>query len=136
VPRRPQSTCPHPGCTTTTPGGRCDAHRRDVDLQRWQQADQNRPSARQRGYNTRWEKARKTYLARHPLCACVECKAGGRVRVATVVDHVVPHRGDQALFWDTSNWQAMAKTCHDRKTAGEEGGWRQEGRGRWAPPEQ
>lgn len=23
------------------------------------------------------------------------------------------------LFWDRSNWQSMAKTCHDRKTARE-----------------
>lgn len=27
-----------------------------------------------------------------------------------------PHRGDQKLFWDESNWQALCKPCHDRKT--------------------
>jgi hypothetical protein len=35
------------------------------------------------------------------------------VRVATVVDHRIPHNGDLALFWDENNWQAMAKECHD-----------------------
>jgi predicted ATPase len=25
---------------------------------------------------------------------------------ATVVDHVMPHRGDQRLFWDEANWGA------------------------------
>jgi 5-methylcytosine-specific restriction endonuclease McrA len=25
------------------------------------------------------------------------------------------------LFWDTGNWQALAKVCHDRKTAREDG---------------
>jgi 5-methylcytosine-specific restriction protein A len=28
-----------------------------------------------------------------------------------------------ALFWDNTNWQAMAKECHDAKTAREDGGF-------------
>lgn len=54
------------------------------------------------------------YLARHPLC--VRCLAEGHYVPATVVDHIVPHRGDQKLFWDESNWQALCKHCHDTKT--------------------
>jgi 5-methylcytosine-specific restriction protein A len=57
------------------------------------------------------------YLYRHPLC--VNCHDQGYLEPATVVDHIQPHRGDQALFWDPSNWQALCKTCHDRKTAQE-----------------
>ena len=41
---------------------------------------------------------------------------------ATVVDYIVPHRGDQKLFWDKSNWQPLCKACHDRKT------WREDNR--------
>jgi 5-methylcytosine-specific restriction protein A len=41
---------------------------------------------------------------------------------ATIVDHVVPHRGDQRLFWDQGNWAPACKSCHDRKTA-REGRW-------------
>ena len=37
---------------------------------------------------------------------------------ATVVDHIVPHRGDHALFWDEQNWQPLCKSCHDKKTGG------------------
>jgi 5-methylcytosine-specific restriction protein A len=44
------------------------------------------------------------------------------VVAATVVDHVVPHRGDAALFWDEVNWAALCKRCHDAKTA-REGRW-------------
>ena len=51
------------------------------------------------------------------------------MRAASVVDHRVPHRGDMALFWDSSNWQSMAKECHDRKTATEDGGFGQVGAG-------
>jgi 5-methylcytosine-specific restriction protein A len=44
------------------------------------------------------------------------------VVLATVVDHIVPHRGDQRLFWDEANWAALCKPCHDAKTA-REGRW-------------
>lgn len=79
----------------------------------------SRVSARQRGYNTRWEKARRTYLAAHPLC--VMCQGQGRVSAATVVDHIIPHRGDQTLFWDSEkNWQALCKKHHDGEKQSEE----------------
>ena len=71
-------------------------------------------SAASRGYGPAWRRARKQYLEAHPLC--VECMKEGRYVKATVVDHIVPHRGDQKLFWDQSNWQALCKSCHDRKT--------------------
>ncbi|WP_435645121.1 HNH endonuclease [Butyricicoccus porcorum] len=44
----------------------------------------------------------------------------GRYTRATVVDHIVPHRGDPKLFWDQTNWQSLCKQCHDRKTMTEE----------------
>jgi 5-methylcytosine-specific restriction enzyme A len=76
---------------------------------------ETRPTAAQRGYGSRWQRAAKAYLAAHPLCA--ECGRQGRVTAAACVDHVVPHRGDMALFWAPSNWQPLCKRCHDRKTA-------------------
>ena len=36
-----------------------------------------------------------------------------------VVDHVIPHRGDESLFWDIDNLQTLHKNCHDEKTAEE-----------------
>jgi hypothetical protein len=71
----------------------------------------------ERGYNYRWKTARNLFLAAHPLCECADCDGGRkRITAATVVDHHVPHRGDPELFWNQSNWRAMAKACHDRKT--------------------
>ena len=46
-------------------------------------------------------------------------KAGRYVR-ATDVDHIVPHRGDPALFWDEENWQALCHSCHSKKTRNED----------------
>lgn len=81
-----------------------------------------RLSARQRGYDTAWEKASKGYLQHHPLC--VHCLAEGIVTASTVTDHIIPHRGDMVLFWASeTNWQALCKRHHDKKTAREDGGF-------------
>lgn len=69
-------------------------------------------------YGRRWRQARARYLARHPLCAY--CEQQGRLRVATVVDHIRPHRGDLTLFWDESNWQALCATHHNATKQSEE----------------
>ena len=67
-------------------------------------------------YGRRWRIARELFLARNPFCADPDCRHGGRLVPAEVVDHVVPHRGDPRLFWDYSNWQPLCEECHNRKT--------------------
>lgn len=113
MPYAPKRPCTYPGCGELTDSGRCEAHRR----QPWRELDRQRGSASERGYNVRWRRARQAFLARSPLCA--ECQRNGRVEAATVVDHIQPHRGNMALFWDSSNWQSLCKACHDRKTSRE-----------------
>ena len=76
----------------------------------------DKSGANARGYTYEWQQATKRFLNGHPLCA--HCHAKGRVSAATVVDHVVPHRGDESKFWNEQNWQPMCKPCHDRKTRG------------------
>lgn len=97
--------------------GYCDKHQSRV-----KQRDRDRGTAHQRGYDAEWKKHRDQFLTGYPLC--VECRRKGYVMPATVVDHIVPHKGDQTLFWNQSNWQSLCKPCHDRKTATEDmGGW-------------
>lgn len=48
------------------------------------------------------------------------CKAQGYRTLATVVDHVKPHKGDLSLFWDPNNRQSLCKVCHDSAKAIEE----------------
>ena len=112
--RRP---CTWPGCPElVSDGSRCTKHRR--------QADRQRGTAHERGYTSAWTKARDAWLRSHPLCQCPDCDEGRvRLTAATVVDHKIPHRGDKGLFWDSANWQSMSKSCHDRKTAREDGGF-------------
>src|SRR5262245_51723007 len=72
----------------------------------------NRLSPSARGYGRRWNRVRVSFLRRNFLC--VMCAARGRVEAARVVDHIVPHKGDRELFWDTSNWQALCTACHNK----------------------
>lgn len=89
-------TVHRPQLATLTPGS-------------WRSGKENSAA---RGYGYRWQKAREGFLRDNPLCCY--CERDGRpLTPATVVDHKIPHRGDQALFWDQSNWQPLCKTCHD-----------------------
>ena len=112
MPMRPNTPCRHPGCAALVPYGQkyCDKHK---GLHPEEQR-----SAASRGYGRAWQKASKRYLEAHPLC--VACLKEGKYTRATVVDHIKPHRGDKALFWDERNWQALCKRHHDVKTGRED----------------
>jgi 5-methylcytosine-specific restriction protein A len=81
-------------------------------------ASEKRTSARARGYTWRWEKARTSHLRHEPLCRM--CSAQGRITAATVVDHLIPHKGNLILFWDPENWQSLCPDCHTRHKQREE----------------
>lgn len=112
MPRKPARPCRHPGCAALSDGAYCDDHR---------QQHEHRQSAAARGYDARWQRERLRFLRENPLC--VSCRRQGRLTAATVVDHIVPHRGDEDRFWDRSNWQALCARCHNKKTAAEDGGF-------------
>lgn len=78
--------------------------------------DRRRGSASSRGYDAQWRRARDAFLAEPDNALCRMCLAADppRVTAASVVDHIVPHRGDRALFWDRRNWQGLCETCHNR----------------------
>lgn len=59
--------------------------------------------------NHRWRKLRAAQLEREPLCRY--CKRQGRITVATVCDHVIPHKGDLTLFWK-GNLSSLCASCH------------------------
>ena len=63
-------------------------------------------------YNTRrWQRLRLAQLREEPLC--LMCQEAGRATPATVVDHRIAHKGDEALFFDEGNLQSLCKTHHD-----------------------
>ena len=110
--------CTHPACgvLVSDGSGKCSKHAKQAR----ETIDKRRGTAHERGYSYAWQKAREGFLRKHPLCVAHEKK--GYVVAATVVDHVIPHKGDKDLFWDRDNWQSLCKKCHDRKTVLEDGG--------------
>ena len=92
-----------------------EARQKEMKQSRQKAYDKERGSSTERGYDRRWRKARADYLAVHPLC--VECYQEGRVREASIVDHIVPHKGSVKLFWNRGNWQSLCKYHHDIKTS-------------------
>jgi 5-methylcytosine-specific restriction enzyme A len=113
MPSKPKRICSKSGCNELTDQAYCDKHMR--------QYDKNRGSSSERGYDNQWRKYRAMFLRDHPLCEI--CLKDENVSIATVVDHIIPHKGDKKLFWNESNHQALCKECHDRKTATEDGGF-------------
>lgn len=128
----PFKPCRFPSCSVLLPVGAgqpayCDKHRRHgEESKRNPKRDRTRERERQgahaRGYDHRWRRASKSFLANNPFCVICAARPYPLSVIpvpATVVDHVKPHRGDKELFWDETNWQALCTPCHNRKTARE-----------------
>lgn len=76
------------------------------------------PDATVRGWykSARWQALRQEVLARDLFT----CRQTGVLLIGAhpapnspVVDHVIPHKGDERLFWDITNLQAVSKAYHD-----------------------
>ena len=107
--------CPGRGCPQLTSGGPCANHAREQRKAR----EAKRLTLSERGwYHTeRWKRLRLRFLAEHPVCAqCLRAPAN-------TVDHKVPHKMDEALFWDWDNLRANCPSCHSSKTAKYDGGF-------------
>src|SRR5262249_14953062 len=58
----------------------------------------------------RWRTRSKQQLQAHPLCAF--CLADSQITAATIANHVVPHRGNPALFYYGA-LQSLCRHHHD-----------------------
>ena len=99
----------------------CERH----DQERKREADRRRMSDEQVAKVRKWYKL-PIWYARRDAClraALFVCATPGCVSRATDCDHIIPHRGDWALFIEPRNHQALCHSCHSRKTAREDGGF-------------
>ena len=110
--KKPLRPCRYLGCYRLTSDGYCPEHqakdRRSPEAASWRWM-----------YRTKlWrDELRPGQLLREPFCR--ECAKKGRRTKGTDVDHVVPHRGDWAVFSDSGNLQTLCHRCHSRKTMAE-----------------
>jgi 5-methylcytosine-specific restriction enzyme A len=101
------ATCPHPAVSR----GRCAQHAKADEQQRHRYGVAVYNDKRWRGRHG----LRKQVLDAQPLC--VRCLERHRVRIATVVDHIRPHRGHEPLAFDRTNLRPLCVDCHGEVTA-------------------
>lgn len=121
MPSKSKRLCAHHGCKELVTGMYCDEHKPEPKKQDWRSKRGTRSDNKYRDwYSTDlWKRLRLTQLAKEPLCR--ECARVDIMTPAAVVDHIIPHCGDWEGFTDTDNLQSLCKSCHDRKTAREDG---------------
>jgi 5-methylcytosine-specific restriction protein A len=108
MPKRPPRPCGHSGCPALVSSGRCARHRRPA-------SQDTRPSARQRGYDRKWERLRAIILQRDPVCRLC------RVSPSRHADHIIARANGGSDH--PSNLQGTCASCHSRKTAAQDGGF-------------
>ena len=104
MPYKPKHPCAHPGCPELVPYGEkyCEKHKK--------MHPEEVRSAASRGYGSRWNKARKMYLAAHPLCE--QCLKEGRYVAVEEVHHIVPLADGGSN--DESNLMSLCRSCHEK----------------------
>jgi 5-methylcytosine-specific restriction protein A len=65
-------------------------------------------------HDPRWRRLKAAQLKAQPNCA--RCGNPG-----SSIDHLIPHRGDEALAFDPGNVQTLCASCHNRKTREDRG---------------
>ena len=103
---RPMRLCSYPGCSALVESGRCEKHAK----QDRKEYDRQRGSFRERGYSFEWDKARKLYLSKNPLCEI--CATKNKIVQSVLVHHKVPITEGGALL-DYNNLQALCNNCHE-----------------------
>ncbi|MGW1134572.1 holin [Streptomyces griseoluteus] len=116
--------CSVPRCPEYTQHSKCDQHRRE--------AEQQRGSARQRGYGRDHEQRfRPAVLARDPRCVCTDEEHGHGTPCNAPSRHADHHphsrRELQAAGLDPNDpkyGRGLCTSCHSRETARHQpGGW-------------
>lgn len=107
--------CSASGCSRLTEGNNkyCSLHQylNVEDEKRRQQYFASATSDFQYLYNNpKWKSLQQQQLRANPVCQlCGQAQA-------TEVHHVIPHRGNEDLFYDPSNLISLCHNCHSEET--------------------
>ena len=113
----------HKGCRATTSErhGYCQEHkeqkakRLDKPKQKPVFLTEDRLERKRFYQRIIWKRLRADRLSIEPLCR--HCRQAGRLKEATIVDHITPFfMPDDALATDPNNLQSLCVSCHNAKT--------------------
>lgn len=101
--------CNYPGCPhlTSHQSGYCEQHLTGY----YRQADADRGTSSERGYDSHWRRIRQAILNTEPLCR--ECHNQGRVTAATEVHHIDGNVNNMSV----ENLEPLCHECHSRITS-------------------
>ncbi|SFP84637.1 Recombinase [Butyrivibrio proteoclasticus] len=110
MPRRALHPCQHPGCPNICEGRYCDAHK-------MMHPNNDRMNAAERGYGSKWQKARKRFLDRPENFFCLECKKEGVFTRAINKGQVNQYyvEGNHEAIIDTETWEAVQEELKRRE---------------------
>lgn len=127
---RPPRVCSRPGCGVLTNeiDGRCPEHKRKPfeglhGKEKRREYNRDQPESNRFYKTPAWQKMRASVLSKKPLC--VECERTGIVKVATLVDHIIPYRKRPDLGLIRDNLRPLCHRCHGmigRRTTNGRGG--------------
>ncbi len=83
----------------------CSKHKKQFKKNFFDIADKKRPSATNRGYDSKWSIYAKAFIIKHPIC----CRCGNK---STLVGHIKPAFAFPNLFWDKSNHVPLCRSCN------------------------
>ncbi len=120
--------CAYPRCPVLGRTPRCPQHTKQVSQAKHQAYDLRRGTRHERGYDSRWVRYRDWWFRQEGAQLCgyqqpdarhhssSQCRAQGRVTLATVVDHSVPIQGkDDPRFFDPLEHESLCDPCHQTK---------------------
>lgn len=120
---KPLKLCKASGCPNLTRNKYCEEHQylqaaedeKRIQYLRSRQTKDNRKSSTQRGYDSKWQRYSKWFLAQpgHQVCAL---HYEGCTIVAECVDHIDPPKDrHDPKFWDFKNHQPSCIHCNSVK---------------------
>jgi len=105
--------CNWPSCNQLTAERYCPAHQLKAKEERREndrRYNQQRGTAKERGYTPQWEKVRKIKLQLTPLCE--RCESMGKIVPATMVHHKIAIAAGGAPL-DLENLVSCCNPCHE-----------------------
>ena len=76
--------------------------------------DEKRPSSRERGYTTKWDRFSKDFLSRHPVCEICHQQPSQVVDHKTATARMMMDSYGEFDYTE-SNYQALCYACNTRK---------------------